>query len=195
MTMNTKGEGEQELQRILIGRLEKVVGRTLSTSADYQFMADCIAERTGEYISPTTLKRIGGYLTEDVSTRRSTLDRLSRVAGYRDFDHFQSDMGGMTAESDPARGHWLNCSDLSRGEKIELTWMPDRRCMVKYLGSERWEVIESEATRLSPGQHFRCSHIIEGEPLQILLEPSALTPKPAAYVCGKSNGVRFRKID
>lgn len=57
--MNTKGKGEQELQRILIGRLEKVVGRTLSTSADYQFMADSIAERTGEYISPTTLKRIG----------------------------------------------------------------------------------------------------------------------------------------
>lgn len=192
--MSTESKSEQELQRILIGRLEKIVGRALSTSADYQYMSDCIATRIGEYISPTTIKRINGYLSEPVKARRSTLNILSRVVGYEGYDDFCANAMVSECDSDPARGNWLDVSELTRGDRVELTWFPDRRCLICFLGEDLWEVVDSEATRLRAGQRFRCRHIIAGEPLQILLEPSALTPRMVGYVCGRQHGVRFRRI-
>lgn len=179
----------------LIDRLVAAIGRRLLTSVDYQYAAEWITGRTGQYISATTLKRIGGYIDEPVVTRRTTLDLLARALGYKDFEEFCSEAGAPLPDSDPARGNWLDTSELKRGAKIELTWYPDRRCIILFLGDDRWEVVEAVATRLKPGQRFRCSHFIAGEPLQILLEPSAMTPRQAAYVCGKERGVRFIMLD
>ncbi|MDE7411445.1 MAG: hypothetical protein K2M94_05335 [Paramuribaculum sp.] len=175
----------------LIDRLVVAIGRRLITSTDYQYAAEWIAYRTGQYVSPTTLKRIGGYLDEAVVTRRSTLDLLARALGYKDFGEFCSDTDKSSPDSDPACGNWLDTSELKRGVRIELTWCPDRRCVIEFIGDDRWVVVEAVATRLKSGQCFRCNHFIAGEPLQILLEPSVLTPRQAAYVCGKERGVRF----
>lgn len=180
-----------DIHRLLIRRLSAAIGRQLNTSADYHYAAECVAERTGQYISPTTLKRLGGYLDEPVATRRTTLDLVSRALGYSDFDDFKARGADTLPDSDPARGNWLDVSTLRRGTLVELTWHPDRRCVIRFLGGDRWEVAESVGTRLQPVQRFHCSHIIAGEPLQILLEPSALTSRPAAYICGRTRGIRF----
>ena len=179
----------------LLQRLEEAIGRRLSTSVDYTYMSEQIAARTGQSISSTTLKRIGGYLDEDVTTRRSTLDLLARALGYNDFDAYLSQRTERRPDSNPAMGQWLDASKLTRGSLVELSWFPDRRCVVRYLGDESWEIVSAVATRLAAGMRFRCRHIIAGQPLQIVLEPSPINAHMAPYICGRTHGIRFRILN
>jgi len=79
---------------------------------------------------------------------------------------------------------------LRRGDKVRLTWQPDRICDIEYLGELEFRVVLSENTRLKAGDTFECNLIIEGEPLYLdnLRQGSH---QPIAYVCGKKSGVLF----
>ena len=56
-----------------------------------------------------------------------------------------------------------------------------------------FKVLESQNTRIQAGNTFRCSMIIENEPLYIdhLCQEGM---QYAAYICGKKTGVRFERI-
>lgn len=60
----------------------------MRTSKDFDFLSDCISQKQHEYISPTTLKRLWGYISENVLPRRSTLDILSQFLGHAEWDAF-----------------------------------------------------------------------------------------------------------
>ena len=71
----------------------KAFGRTLDSPADFDVMSLSIRERTGEYISPTTLKRLFGYVKPATVPRTSTLSVLSRYAGYAGWSDFCRSLG------------------------------------------------------------------------------------------------------
>ena len=48
----------ERLKQIIIKQLE----RTLESPADFEYLSDQIQKKTGEYLSPTTLKRVFGYI-------------------------------------------------------------------------------------------------------------------------------------
>lgn len=88
--------------------VEEALGRKMLSHADFELLADSIFEKTHQTISPTTLKRLWGYLTEPVVPRRSTLDLLAQFVGCRNFDDFcaqhpSSDDAG--AEHHSMNGH------------------------------------------------------------------------------------------
>ncbi len=64
----------------------KTVGRTIRTPLDFEWLSEKIFERTSERLSPTTLKRLFGYLNECVKPRNVTLDILARFVGYKDYN-------------------------------------------------------------------------------------------------------------
>lgn len=75
-----------KLREAVEAKLEK----KLETNKDFEKLSNCLLEEGYDRISPTTLKRIWGYLSEDVTPRRHTLNQLSRFAGYADYDAFCS---------------------------------------------------------------------------------------------------------
>ena len=81
-------------------------------------------------------------------------------------------------------------NSLVPGDRLRLTWQPERVCDIEYLGDLRFKVIASEKTRLHGGDTFECSLIVEGEPLYLdnLIQYNR---PPIAYVCGKKSGVNF----
>ena len=81
-------------------------------------------------------------------------------------------------------------NSLVPGDRLRLTWQPERICDIDYLGELRFKVIASEKTRLHGGDTFECSLIVEGEPLYLdnLIQDNR---PPIAYVCGKKSGVNF----
>lgn len=83
--------------------------------------------------------------------------------------------------------------ELSRGDRVRLTWHPDRTCDIEYHGNLHFEVVASENTRLKVGDTFECSLIVEGEPLYLdhLRQPGR---PPVSYVCGKKSGVLFQLL-
>lgn len=181
-----------------ISRMCKVVeacfGSSPKSSRHFEALSDSIHTRTGILLSPTTLKRLWGYLDENVNPRLHTLDTLCRYAGWNGWHDFTDNQHNYIESGPIDRPRLDVCRELKPGNTIILTWKPERVCEVKFLGENRFEVISCKGTRLQPGDSFRCTSIIADEPLYL----DHLTRSGAdlgVYVCGRNTGIRFTVID
>lgn len=163
------------------------------TAKHFERLSESVYGLTGVLLSPTTLKRLWGYLNENVTPRVATLDILARYCGWRDYQDF---IGGDTPEieSGSVGASVLRADgDVARGSRVRLFWPPSRSCLIEYKGSLDWVVISSEGTRLQPGDTFRCPVIISGEPLYLdnLIHAGS---RRGVYVCGRRSGVTFELV-
>lgn len=181
----------------LKAKLEEAMGVTVRTPKHFDMLRNLVFNRTGEYLSTTTLKRIWGYLNEPLNTRITTLILLAQTLGYRDWDDFINSSNkddGQTGNSSCAslvKSIKLP-EDLQRGQLVTLFWYPERVCTIRYLGDISFEVVSSEKTQLQPGDHFDCHLILEGHPL-FLSKLIKGNSAPITYICGKlQGGIRFK---
>jgi len=179
------------MTRKLCKEIETALNRQMQTPKDFEFLRERLYARLHVLVSRTTLMRIWGYVEEDVQPRVSTLNILSQFLGYKDWGSFQENaLLPKEQQSSPIMSRKLSVSELGLGDRLRLTWQPERVCDIEYLGNLTFQVVTSENTRLHAGDTFQCSLIIEGEPLYIdnLKQGDHL---PTAYVCGKKSGVYF----
>ena len=101
--MNQEQHNQQEKALAKLRELiEGVVERKMKTPKDFEFLSECIFDKFHERISPTTLKRIWGYLSETTTPRKSTLDILSKFVGYDNWKDFtESTEGAEDTEKEP----------------------------------------------------------------------------------------------
>lgn len=190
-------EVKREEINALCEAIEQAMGRRLQTPKDFDLLSERVFARTGEMVSRNTLRRIWGKMDEERTPHLSTLSILARFIGYTDFGAFMDSAfadveGGQP--SMPFLGRHLSVLDgLTRGDRLRLTWHPDRVCDVEYNGSLHFRVIHSEKTRLQVGDTFICGIIIEGEPLYLDQLQHGDNP-PTTYICGKIGGVRFEHL-
>ena len=191
------------MQMIPYGQLrtdiETALKKKFQTPKDFEFLRERIYARLHTLVSRTTLMRLWGYVDEEVTPRKGTLDILSRFLGYLDWESYQENASlPKEQQSSPVMSRKLNVnSDLYIGERLRLTWQPDRVCDVEYLGELSFRVIASENTRIQPGDTFQCSLIIEGEPLyldNLRKGDGSSSAETIAYVCGKKTGVNFEHL-
>ena len=185
-----------ENYELLRSEVEAALKKKLCTPKDFEYLRERIYARLHTLVSRTTLMRLWGYVDEDVTPRKGTLDILSRLLGYQDWESFQKNaMLSKEQQSNPVMSRKLSVnSDLCIGERLRLTWQPGRVCDLEYLGELSFRVIASENTRIQSGDTFQCSLIVEGEPLyldNLRKRDSSSSAKPIAYVCGKKTGVYF----
>lgn len=175
--------------------IEKELQRRLRTPFDFDFFSGVLWERLHEHISPTTLKRLWGYIEGADVTRRSTLCLLSRFLGYADWEAYLSSLAFRTdIESEVFAGEGLSVADLQAGDCIEVTWLPNRRCVFRYSGGTGFVVTEAEHTKLHVGDRFETACFILGRPMYLDSLVRGDEP-PTAYVAGTKNGLlTVRKI-
>ena len=96
-----------EIQKQYIDRLkaaiEVLVDRKMRTPKDFDFLSEQIFEKVHQNISPTTLKRLWGYLSEPRVPRSSTLNILSQFVGNDSWDAFcrnEAVTGGQESHTD-----------------------------------------------------------------------------------------------
>jgi hypothetical protein len=183
-------------ETILRQEVEKTFGRQLIEARDFEQLSHLLLSHTRERLSPTTLKRFWGYLkNEEVQTRPHTLDVLARFVGYKSYDDFcaQADrldevQSGIKAEEK------ITTESLRRGQRLIITWRPDRKIMVRHLGNSQFEVVEAQNTKLNVGTTFRCHLMIQHEPLY--LDEVVQIGQPAmVYVAGQKDGVMVEVCD
>lgn len=175
--------------------IETALHRKIHTPKDFDFLRERIYARLHVYVSRTTLMRFWSYINEGVSPRKATLDILTQFLGYQDWEGYQQNAClPQEQQSSPVLNRRLNVAkELNYGDRLRLTWQPDRICDVQYLGEQHFVVVASQNTRLHEGDTFECSLIIEGEPLY--LDNLQQGRQPAiAYVCGKKSGVLFEYL-
>lgn len=90
-----------------ITRLKEAVagtfGKTLDSPTDFDALALSIQGKTGEYISPTTLKRLFGYVKPATVPRTSTLSVLARYVGKTGWSDFSAQPVHQEPAEQPAQ--------------------------------------------------------------------------------------------
>lgn len=167
--------------------IEENMKRKMRTPNDFVFLSGAVFDRVRETISPTTLKRLWGYIDGADQTRNSTLDILSRFLNYRDWDEFV-EKRGMESNSDEVLSPHIKAVDLQVGDCVKVSWMPNRRCTFRYLGEEQFIVEEAENSKLKVGNTFYCSLFILGEPLYLSRLVQGKNP-PVDFVVGNRDGL------
>ena len=172
-------------------RVEKTLGYKLQTPKDFTAASAQIFAELKVMLSSTTLKRLWGYLRNDCTPRIATLNILSRFVGYDDWSSFVEISGNATDDqSNLILSRHLEVSSLKVGDCLLLTWLPNRRCKVRFLGDRQFAVIESVNAKLVVGDTFECSVFIEGQPLYVD-HLKHCTYEGVSYVAGKNDGIRF----
>ena len=174
--------------------IEKEVNRLIKTPYDFEFLAGVIWERLHEYISPTTLKRLWGYIDGADTTRRSTLCLLSRFLGYEDWEAYLEYLKQCEDdESETFQDKGVRSEELQPGQEVEVTWLPNRHCVFKYLGQNTYIVTQNSNSKLQVGGTFQAICVLEGHPMYLdnLLQEG----RPAtSYVAGSKKGLLTVRI-
>ncbi|MCQ2348151.1 MAG: hypothetical protein MJZ65_03075 [Paludibacteraceae bacterium] len=169
--------------------IEHNISRRMLTPYDFEFLAGAIWERLHENLSPTTLKRLWGYIDGADTARHTTLSLLAQFLGFQDWEAYLADLSTRTdIESQDFMGDGVHTSDLAVGQRVEVTWLPNRKCVFRYLGDSRFEVIEAANAKLKVGNQFTCSYFFKGQPMYLDNLVQGTNP-PVSYVAGSKTGL------
>lgn len=149
--INMKQKQQENFVDLLKQAIERKIGRTLRTPADFDFLILKMEEEGADTLSLSTLKRIWNYVPASCSTRFSTLSVLARFLGFYDFSDF---CRSIEIESDFLTNMEVRSCDLRINDMVKISWFPDRMCSLRYLGNNRFIVVESQNAKLLPGDTF-----------------------------------------
>ena len=175
--------------------IERLMGRPMRTPADFDWLNLRIWETCHEYLSPTTLKRLWGYIDGAPSPRHTTLSILSRVLGYISWEEYLEALSVRNEEeSESFAGEGIRADELLSGDCIELAWRPNRRAVLRYEGSNRFTVVEAENGKLQAGDTCSAVCFLVNRPMYLdNLVHAGQAPK--TYVAGKRHGLTYvRKL-
>lgn len=151
--------------------VEKFFGRNLHVHSDFVELKDSIFSTTREYVSETTLERIWGYSTRGYdSVSRRILDVLSVYVQADNWEGFVKSLKEQHAvESQIFNKESVFSAELQPGARLRIGWPPDRDCVVRYLGDNRYVAEEVRNATLQPGDTFSCLQFQFSQP-QILTD-------------------------
>ncbi len=101
-------------------------------------------------------------------------------------------------ESDAFEGEGIHIDDLQKGDRVEVTWLPNRRCVFRYEGEAHFLVLESENAKLHVGDSFDTACFLIGQPMyldNIQRDVASTTQDGFSYVAGSKHGLHtVRKL-
>ena len=173
----------------LLKEVEKVYGRRVATTTDFESLSVVIEQEIGEQLSASTLKRLWGYVGDRRVPRADTLDILAKYCGKKDFKGFCAwlvEESGVDSQFFTER--YIRASDLAVGDKLSLGWAPDRLVKVECLASGRFRVVSSANSKLKAGDEFEADGFMFNCPLYIttIYREGKILP---AYVAGRVHGL------
>ncbi|MBQ4395093.1 MAG: hypothetical protein II825_07350 [Paludibacteraceae bacterium] len=178
--------------------IEHEAKRKIRTPYDFEFLAGVIWERLHENISPTTLKRLWGYIDGADTTRRTTLCLLAQFLGFPDWEAYVASLATRTdIESTAFEGEGIHLDDLLPGDRVEVTWLPNRRCVFRYEGEAHFIVVESENAKLKAGDSFDAACFLIGKPMyldNVQRRNTQGAKDSVSYVAGSKNGLNSVKL-
>ena len=135
-------------------------------------------------------KVVGVSIPDEPGSLAKIVNILARYVGSRDWNDYTNRLKeGEHGSSNPFIAEGIHTKDLQPGQSIEVTWLPNRRCVFRYLGDMRFEVVESQNSKLSVGATFISTFFLKGQPLYIDQLIQNAQP-PVSYVAGNNGGLQ-----
>ena len=170
---------------IAISQLKKAVearfGHVPSGPADFGELSFAIFKTTGERISSDTLSRIWGYKKGYSSVRQSTVRVMEQYAKANE-------------ESDFIHTIAIHSDECQKGDRVRIAWLPDRICVLSYLGNYRWRLEEAINCKLHVGDTFSCRVMAQGEVLSVDHVVTANGTFEGYYMGGKNGLTIVEKL-
>ena len=164
---------------IAVNQLKKAVearfGHVPATPADFGELSIAVLRATGERLSPDTLSRLWGYKKGYPTVRQSTVRVLENYAKANE-------------ESDFLHTTSIHADECNKGDRVRIAWLPNRVCVLGYLGGYRWRVEEAINSKLQVGDTFSCRTIVQGEEL-IVDQVETADGSYEGYRMGDKNGL------
>ncbi len=169
--------------------VEQKYGRQLSTTNDFDSFSTLLDQTCPSSISPSTLKRIWGYVGDSHKTRKYTLDILAIYLGHTNFDAFVKWLKKSTRyNSSFFNAIQVHSNELQIGQHIQIGWSPNRLLTLKYLGNSEFEIIKAENSKLRKGDLFVTGCFIKEQPLYLpYIERDGARTSP--FVAGRNGGL------
>lgn len=195
-----KTKYSQEVIALLRSEVENVVNRRIVSPADFDFLSAAILRAVKQPISPTTLKRIWGYVKDVGSSynlERFTLCVLSVFIGYRDIEEFIENYNAedITTQSGNYFGETVKANEISDHAFVELRWPPDRLCILSRKCGNEFDVVRSINAKLHSGDVVEFTSLTQNAPAyfsKVLCRGSDI---PHTYVAGTRTGITYRILD
>ena len=153
--------------------VERRFGHPVESRSHFSKLAQEIELNTKEHIAENTLRRIWGKMKGYDTVFTRTLDVISRYAGYKHWADFTLTLEQTNPrESDVLRKsthgtHSIKADELTPGDRIRIGWLPNRECVVEFIGGRTFKAITTQNSTLQCGDTFECSIMIKGFPLFI----------------------------
>ncbi len=180
---------EQEIQE-LCGEVAEKFGRNIESTVDVEDLRKDILATTHTDISGFTIRRLFGIIATQSKPRTSTLSAFARYLGYAGWKDWQD---AHTIESGFVSRKRIKSTDLQEGDQLLLSWQPNRKCMLKYIGDSKYEILQAEKTKLQNGDVLIITELLLGQPLVI---NSVIRNRQdmGAYIAGQQTGLTEIKI-
>lgn len=126
-----------------------------------------------------------------------TLNVLSQLAGYADWVDFTRQLHTKAhKESEMFIADTISSFSLAIGTRLRIGWQPDRLCVIRYLGDNRFVTETAENSSIKPGDSFSCMIFQKGRELYMdYFCHEGEEPNPnARYVVGQQNGLSTLEI-
>lgn len=147
--------------------VEKRFGHPIETRSDFTLLAADIERTTRDHIAENTLRRLWGRISSYDTVFTRTLDILSKYIGH---EQWKSYCDYLSKEKNPeseiiVEAVSIRVEDLKPGDRIRLGWLPDRICIVQYMGGRTFKAIDAINATLQIGDTFECSLMLKNFPL------------------------------
>jgi hypothetical protein len=170
--------------------LKQKSSRDFRLPSDCEYLALDIESVTGEHIGVNTLKRLLGYIDDEREPRISTLDVIARYLGFDNWDVL-SIYDSRSNSSFESSAEEIRVSDLSTGQCIQISYLPDRQIEIAYLGTNRFRVVKSLNSKLKTDDQLTITHLVQRYPL--LVSEVFRDGKPlGSFTAGKAQGISFK---
>lgn len=174
--------------------VERRYGKVLATSTDFDRYSSHIKNKYHIDISPSTLKRLWGYVNDHHKPRVQTLNQLSQYIGYANYSDFISWLKTSTKyNSSFFNAVQVTSSDVKLGASIEIGWSPNRLVRLQSLGNSVFEVIQSINSKLCVGDRFMTGCFIKNQPLYLSYIDRE-GERTAPFVAGRNGGLTIINV-
>ena len=193
ITMNIKADTPQIAA--LKEHIENTIEFPLNTHGDFLRLSAGIEFKLREHMSESTLERLWGYSTrgyETVSVR--TLNVLCRFIGYRSWEEYCICLNSGSNDSELFTGITIDTESLAIGTRIRIGWQPDRLCIIRYLGDNRFIAEKTENSTMQKGDTFSCLQFQKGRELHLDDFRKADPEERYRYVVGMNNGLTTLEV-
>lgn len=174
--------------------VENKVGYPMRSPRHFTALSFEIEEVAKEYLSDSTLQRLWQYKVGYTTTAIQTLNILCHYLGISDWETFCDQLKDSSGtESEMNSNDSIDIDSLKIGTLIHIGWLPDRSCIIRYLGDHCFEAVETLNSKLNVGDTFTCINMQKGR--EMCLDRLHREGQPEmSYVIGTRNGLTSLEI-